>query len=397
MRRLLLVWLALVLTLAVTPGCATRPPDTSGLGNGWRPDHSLVLTYATGFRIDYYAGDAAGCPAGSDAAALAECEVGQYALITIADQSRFLVVPEGRPVPPRVASDVTVLTRPLTNVYLAASATMSLVVALDALPAVGFSALAADAWYLPEARAAMESGRIRFGGKYSAPDYEMLVAGAPSLAIENTMINHAPQVKEKLVALGIPVLVEQSSYESHPLGRTEWIKLFGALLGKQPLALARFAEQQANLDRLAGRPATGRTVAFFHISTAGYVVTRKSGDYIPRLIELAGGSYVFSDLTDGKATSTINLEMEKFYATARDADVIVYNSTVGGDLHSMAELVALNPLLAEFRAVRTGDVWCTGRDFYQDMMGMGVLVTDLDRVLTDPQAPDRLTYLHRLR
>ena len=49
------------------------------------------------------------------------------------------------------------------------------------------------------------------------------------------MIYHKPEVQEKLEQFGIPVLVEHSSYESHPLGRTEWLKLYGVLLGKEEL------------------------------------------------------------------------------------------------------------------------------------------------------------------
>ena len=52
------------------------------------------------------------------------------------------------------------------------------------------------------------------------------------LAVENTMISHTPEVKEKLEQLGIPVLVERSSYEESPLGRVEWIKLYGLLTGQ---------------------------------------------------------------------------------------------------------------------------------------------------------------------
>ena len=36
---------------------------------------------------------------------------------------------------------------------------------------------------------------------------------------------------DKLEELGIPVMVERSTYEDHPLGRTEWIKLFGEIIG----------------------------------------------------------------------------------------------------------------------------------------------------------------------
>ena len=39
------------------------------------------------------------------------------------------------------------------------------------------------------------------------------------------MIYHTPEVKEQLEDFGVPVLVERSSYENHPLGRMEWIKL----------------------------------------------------------------------------------------------------------------------------------------------------------------------------
>lgn len=75
-----------------------------------------------------------------------------------------------------------------------------------------------------------------YAGKYNAPDYELILSKSCDLAIESTMIHHAPEVKEQLEQLGIPVLVERSSYESHPLGRMEWLKLYGVLLGKEELA-----------------------------------------------------------------------------------------------------------------------------------------------------------------
>lgn len=74
----------------------------------------------------------------------------------------------------------------------------------------------------------------------AAPDYELILSGGCGLAVESTMVNHVPEVREKLEELGIPVLIDQSSYESHPLGRTEWIKLYGALLGKGGACAAAF-------------------------------------------------------------------------------------------------------------------------------------------------------------
>ena len=64
------------------------------------------------------------------------------------------------------------------------------------------------------------------------------------------MILHSPEVKEKLESFGIPVLVDHSSYEAHPLGRTEWIRLYGVLTGKEKEAEAAFAKQEAALQRV---------------------------------------------------------------------------------------------------------------------------------------------------
>lgn len=57
------------------------------------------------------------------------------------------------------------------------------------------------------------------------------------------MIYHTPEVKEQLEKFGIPVLVERSSYETDPLARMEWVKLYGILLGKQQEAEQLFDTQ----------------------------------------------------------------------------------------------------------------------------------------------------------
>ena len=70
-------------------------------------------------------------------------------------------------------------------------------------------------------------------------------------------------------------------------------------------------------------------MAYFYINTDGSVVVRKSDDYIPTMIEIAGGRYVFKDLknSEGNAPS-VKLTMEEFYATAVDADYLIYNGTI---------------------------------------------------------------------
>ena len=111
------------------------------------------------------------------------------------------------------------------------------------------------------------------------------------------MIHHNPEVEEKLEQFGIPVMVERSSYESHPLGRTEWMKLYAVLLGKEDVAEKAFKEQTDKLDKVltSDDKDTGKTVAFFYINSTGAVNVRKNGDYVSNMIELAGGKYVPED------------------------------------------------------------------------------------------------------
>ena len=276
---------------------------------------------------------------------------------------------------------------------------MCLFDALDSLDSIRLSGTKEDGWHIENARLAMQEGRILYAGKYSEPDYEMMLDHRCPLAIESLMIGHASEVKDKLEELGIAVFIDQSSMEPHPLGRTEWIKLYGALLNKEETAEALFEEQVKYLNEAAGTEGSGKTVAFFHISSSGYVVARKSGDYVTKMLELAGGSYVFDNLGDPETrTSTVTIEMEKFFATAKDADYIIYNSTIGGEIKTIDELLAKNELLAEFKAVQNGNVWCTGENMYQETTQLGQMIQSFQKVFSgEADELDELPYLYRLQ
>lgn len=319
-----------------------------------------------------------------------------YILLDIPTSGRFLIVPEEAGVPRGLDVDVVPLYAPLDRIYLAATSAMDYFRALDSIDRVRLSCLDVNGWYIEEAKAALQSGSMLFAGKYSAPDYELIFAEKCDLAIESTMIYHSPEVKEQLEKLGVPVLVERSSYEEDPLGRMEWIKVYGALLGKLPQAEALFKAEAEAVTPLLQQPKTYRTVAFFYITATGTVNVRKSDDYVPRMIAMAGGTYVFPDLNGGSALSTVNMTMESFYDGARDADVLIYNSTIDGELFTLDELLQKSAFLKDFKAVQTGNVWCTGKNLFQEPMGLGKLILDMHRVLTDEDAPANLNYLHKL-
>ena len=340
-------------------------------------DHSMELEYATQFAVDYYQDD--------------------YAVITIAQEGSYLVVPEGKEAPEGLDKEIKVLQQPLDHIYLVATSSMDLFRAIGGIENITLSGTDANGWYIEEAKEAMENGNIQYAGKYSAPDYELILANGCDLAIESTMIYHSPDVREKLEEFGIPVLVEHSSYESDPLGRMEWLKLYAVLLDKEEEADAYFQSQTDMLTDVLGAENTEKTVAFFSINSNGYVTVRKTGDYISKMIELAGGRYIFQNLGDDNALYTMNMQMEDFYAGACDADYIIYNSAIESELHSLDELLEKSSLLADFKAVKEGNVWCTEKSLFQETTGIATMISDMHTMLTSDD-PDlsQLTYMYRL-
>ncbi len=272
---------------------------------------------------------------------------------------------------------------------MVATDTMCMFDAIDELDSISISSLQAEDWSTANAREAMEAGRIVYGGKYSAPDYEVVVSNSCRMAIESTMINHVPEVKEKLQDMGVTVLTEQSSQESNPLGRTEWVKLYGAMFDKEELASQVFEQQVAQVDSVSTKDVGSPTVAFFYINSNGAPVVRKPGDYITKMISMAGGDYVFKQLdTSESASSSVTMEMESFYIQARDAQVIVYNSTTTGGIGSIAELVAKNGVFSEFAAVQSGNVWCSESNMYQMAMSSGDIVSEINSILAGDTTRD---------
>ncbi len=373
--------LASALLLLFT-GCGASPAAPSSQGSPTLPgltwEDSETLSYADQFSIDRFSGG--------------------YTLLTVAASSdRILLVPEGAETPAGLPEDVTVLSSPVDGIYLAATSAMALFDAADGLDALSFAS--ARHYASPGAQAALDSGALSYAGKYNMPDYELLISGGCRLAIESTMILHSPEVREKLEELGIPVLTERSSYEAHPLGRTEWVKFYGALIGKEAEAEAVFNAEAERIRALEKAEPLGKTAAFFYIHSNGSVVTYKQGSYISEMLRIAGAEFLApgADAADEESNlSSVRVGMEDLFAAARDADILIYNCSIATPPETLADLLALSPVLRDFRAVQNGAVWCTDRDMFQQSDKMGSIIEEMHALLTGTGDTAALRYFRRL-
>ena len=385
-KQIVILGCLLMIGLAGLCGCGSPSSDSmepveseakgetkaDSLGN-LKYKSSMELQYAKNFSVDDYEGG--------------------YKILKTMDGTQILVVPEEKEVPDGISKDVVVVKQPVKNLYVVSSSIMDIFSKLDAMDAIRLSSQKEEDWYVQDAKDAMERGDILYAGKYSKPDYELIVSENCSLAIENTMITHSPEVSEMLADFDIPTMIEYSSYESHPLGRVEWVKFFGALIGKDELAQKIFDEEVRLVDEVTSVEKTDKTVAFFYVTSNGLIQVRSSSDYVPKMINLAGGNYIPTNIGDPDSKrSTVSMQIEDFYDQAKDVDFIIYNSSIDGGIGSVQELLDKCAVLKDFKAVKEGNVWCTTNDMYQQSMSIGYLIHDMHAMLQGKDQ-DEMTYL----
>lgn len=344
---------------------------------------SMDLKYADQFHVNYY----------EDGLAIVEIEDGLRYLVTEGSDELPDWLPEEE------IDGMTLICAPAKSVYLAASSAMDLIDASGALDCVTMTSTQASDWSIDKIRKLVEENTIQYIGKYRAPDYETLLEGGADLAIESTMIYHSPQVKEAIEELGIPVLVERSSYESDPLGRLEWIRLYGLLTGHIGEADAFFEKAVEKMNSIdTSSISESPSVAFFSVNSNGSVVVRKPGDYVTRMIETAGGTYALDGITEEEenALSTMNMQMEAFYDKAVDADILIYNSTIEGGLEKVSDLTALSDQFKDFKAVKEGRVWCTEASTFQKTTGAADMTVEMNEIFAGADSDEGMEYFHLL-
>ena len=126
---------------------------------------------------------------------------------------------------------------------------------------------------------------------------------------------------------------------------------------------------------------------------------RCSSDYIPKMIELAGGEYIFKDLGEEENNrSSLTMQVEEFYNKAKDVDYLIYNGTTDGGMKTIEELLAKEELLRDFKAVQEGNIWCTTKDLYQQSMAIGGMIEDIHNMLTGiEEMQNEMRYMYQLQ
>lgn len=180
---------------------------------------------------------------------------------------------------------------------------------------------------------------------------QALTAGV-KVMISNPGADRKTDFDMRLLAAGIMPLVCADYFENHPLGRAEWIKVFGLLLNKETEADSLFAiteQRYLSLKRIVDTCKYKPTV-FTEIKTSDTWFVAGGESSLARLLADAGADYLWKD--NGK-TGVTALNMEQVLHTALQADYWLHQHLC----NSKADLLKLDRRYAEFKAFRDGNIF----------------------------------------
>lgn len=277
----------------------------------------------------------------------------------------YILVPRDAEVPAQLPEGTLVRT-PLTDALVFSAVHVGLLKSLGAFDAVGG---VCDAQYMhdPQVQERISSGRIIDCGNGMTPDIERIMQERPQ-AILLSPFQNSNNSYGKVSQLGIPIIECADYMESSPLGRAEWVRLYGLLFGKGDEADSlfdaterRYMALKALTDTVTRRP---KVIIDQRYGQVWNVPAANSTMGI--FIADAGGSNPFSALGNG---GSVPLAPEKVLADAHDADIWFVRYNQKGE-KSLKELAADAPVNSRFKAFKEGNVYgCNTAevDFYGEV------------------------------
>jgi len=177
-------------------------------------------------------------------------------------------------------------------------------------------------------------------GYDAALDFEAILSLRPDLVLTYSVSPSEPPYLGKLRELGIPVAILCEHLESHPLARAEYVKLFGALTGRQAEADSVFRTVCARYDSLKTAGGEKKKV-LVNIPYRDQWYIPGGDNYMTRLITDAGGT-VLGAVPSRLESSVISVETAFSYA--QEADFWLNP----GWCRTKAQLRSVHPLFGDF-------------------------------------------------
>ncbi|WP_236778648.1 ABC transporter substrate-binding protein [Algoriphagus sanaruensis] len=203
------------------------------------------------------------------------------------------------------------------------------------------------------ARARIDAGKVTDLGSGPSANPEMVIDLQPDWIMISTL-GEDLRYLDLFAQANIPALINGEYVEQNPLGRAEWIKFTGILLGKYEEAVAEFekikiAYQEA--EKLADQiPAYHRPKVLSGVMYQDVWYAPGSESWGAQILQNAGGDYVFSDQM---GSGSLQLNYEFVLDRAAEAEVWIGSA----DFPDIKTMGTNEPRYRNFQAWKTRQVY----------------------------------------
>lgn len=201
---------------------------------------------------------------------------------------------------------------------------------------------------IPRLRRQIENGKTREIGYGQNLNYELLVKLKPDIVMVYGVGGETAGFISKLKELGLKVVINAEYLETHPLGKTEWVKFVAAFFDKLPQAQTKFDTIAANYEKLTNRVAQNIEQSPSVLANAPYKdvwYVSPGNSYLASLIADAGGKYLWKNQ---RATQALPLDIEAVLNKAQHADFWINT----GSAATKNDILAIDKRLENFDAFK---------------------------------------------
>ena len=200
-----------------------------------------------------------------------------------------------------------------------------------------------------------EEGLIADVGAETSPDYEKILFLDCDLVLSYGISGSDNSYIDKLRALGRKVIVINDYLEPTVLGKLEYIKLFGSLLGKREVAdsifLAKKNEYEAAKSCCHGVP---KTEVLVNLPFKGIWYVPGKESYMAELVRNAGGEILGAEERENLSSQK---SFEQMYSLASKADVWIHlNQAV-----RTSDVASENAMFRQIPAYKEGKLYNNNR------------------------------------
>jgi iron complex transport system substrate-binding protein len=207
--------------------------------------------------------------------------------------------------------------------------------------------------YDPKIRARADDGLIGEIGYDAGINSELILRISPDLIMMYGIGSESAGYVGKISELGIKVMYNADYLETDPLGKAEWIKVFGALYCKEELADSIYNSVECaynEIKKIVNKTTEEKPDVILGLPYKDTWFISPGNSYISALISDAGGNYLWQET---ESSFSMPYSFETVYLKSLKADYWLNVGTVS----SKGEIASFDPKLEKIPCYISGNIY----------------------------------------